>query len=104
YWLDGRDTKRAKDLARALYRAYFVDDFDISQPDNTVAVCALFGLDPDEVRAGIGDPAVKDRTKAEVDKALKLGAFGSPYIVIDGECFWGADRLDQIDKWLATGG
>jgi 2-hydroxychromene-2-carboxylate isomerase len=28
----------------------------------------------------------------------------TPYIVADGEPFWGADRLDQVDRWLATGG
>ena len=104
YWLDARDPKRARELAKALYRAYFVDDVDISSADNTVAVCAKFGLAADEVRAGIGDQAVKDRTRAEVEKAIALGAFGSPYIIVDGESFWGSDRLDQIDKWLATGG
>jgi 2-hydroxychromene-2-carboxylate isomerase len=96
--------KRAKDLARALYRAYFVDDMDISGADGTIAVCAKLGLKADEVRAGIGDQAIKDRTRTEVDKAIARGAFGSPYIIVDGEPFWGSDRLDQIDKWLATGG
>ena len=47
---------------------------------------------------------MKDRTRAEVEKAITRGAFGSPYIVVDGEPFWGSDRLEQIDKWLATGG
>jgi 2-hydroxychromene-2-carboxylate isomerase len=42
--------------------------------------------------------------KAEVDKAIARGAFGSPYIVVDNEAFWGADRLEQIEKWLASGG
>jgi 2-hydroxychromene-2-carboxylate isomerase len=44
YWLDAKDPKRARELAKALYRAYFVDDVDISSADNTVAVCAKFGL------------------------------------------------------------
>jgi 2-hydroxychromene-2-carboxylate isomerase len=104
YWLDARDPKRAKELAKALYHAYFVDGVDISSAENTVAVCAKFGLKADEVRAGIGDQTVKDRTKAEVDKAIALGAFGSPYVIVDGEPFWGSDRLEQVDKWLATGG
>ncbi len=104
YWLDAQEPKRARELARALYRAYFVDDVDISNADNTVTVCAKFGLKADEARAGIADQAVKDRTRAEVDKAIARGAFGSPYIIVDGEPFWGSDRLDQIDKWLATGG
>ena len=104
YWADARDPKRAKDVARALYRAYFVDDVDISDAEKTIAVCAGQGLDAAAVRAGIADPAVKDRLRAEVDQAIALGAFGSPYIVVDGEPFWGSDRLDQVDRWLATGG
>ena len=104
YWLDAKDPARAKALAQALYRAYFVDDVDISSADNTVAVGAKLGLNADEVRAGINDPAVKDRTRAEVEKAIAAGAFGSPYIIVDGEPFWGSDRLEQIDKWLQTGG
>ena len=104
YWLDGKDPARVKELAKALYRAYFIDNVDISKSDHTVAVCSKLGLNADEAVAGINDPAVKERTKTEVDKAIGRGAFGSPYIVIDGEPFWGADRLDQIDKWLATGG
>jgi 2-hydroxychromene-2-carboxylate isomerase len=104
YWLDAKDSKRAKGLARALYRAYYVDNVDISSADNVVTVGTKLGLNADEIRSGIGDQATKDRTRAEVDKAIALGAFGSPYIVVDGEPFWGSDRLDQIDKWLATGG
>ncbi|MGH8696424.1 MAG: 2-hydroxychromene-2-carboxylate isomerase [Burkholderiales bacterium] len=104
YWLNAKDPRRAKELARALYAAYFLEDVDTSQAENTIAVAAKLGLPADEVRAGISDQAVKDLTKAEVDKAIALGAFGSPYVVVDGEPFWGIDRFDQIDRWLATGG
>jgi len=47
---------------------------------------------------------VKDKTKLAVDAAIAKGVFGSPYMVVDGEPFWGMDRLDQMEKWLATGG
>ena len=104
YWMNAKDPRRAKELATALYGAYFRDNVDISSVDNVVAVAARSGLNADEVRAGIGDQATKDLTKSEVDKAIAVGAFGSPYIVVDGEPFWGSDRLEQIDKWLATGG
>jgi 2-hydroxychromene-2-carboxylate isomerase len=103
YWLNAKDPRRAKELARALYAAYFLEDIDTSQAENTIAVAAKLGLPADEVRAGIGDQAVKDLTKVEVDKAIALGAFGSPYVVVDGEPFWGVDRFDQIDRWLASG-
>jgi 2-hydroxychromene-2-carboxylate isomerase len=104
YWVSRKDPKQAKALAAALYRAYFVDDINISNPEDTIAVCAKLGLKADEVRAAINDPAIKDLVKAEVDQAIARGAFGSPYIVVGDEAFWGADRLDQIEKWLASGG
>jgi 2-hydroxychromene-2-carboxylate isomerase len=104
YWMNAKDPGQAKELAKALYGAYFRENVDISSADNVVSVAARSGLNADEVRAGIADQAVKDLTKSEVDKAIAIGAFGSPYIVIDGEPFWGSDRLEQIDKWLATGG
>jgi len=104
YWLNAKDPKRAKQLASALYRAYFVEDRDVSKPEEVVSACGRLGLAAEETRAALADQAVKDKTKAEVDGAIAIGAFGSPYIVIDGEPFWGADRLEQIEKWLATGG
>jgi 2-hydroxychromene-2-carboxylate isomerase len=54
--------------------------------------------------AALADPAVKARLRAEVDAAIARGVFGSPYFVVDGEPFWGHDRLDQVERWLATGG
>ena len=104
YWLDSRDPERAKRLAAALYRAYFFNDIDISEPQNTIDVGISIGLDGSAMSAGMADASVKERTRSEVERAISCGAFGSPYIIIDGEPFWGADRLDQIDRWLATGG
>ncbi len=103
YWMNDRDAALARKLAKALYQAYFVDDRDISSPDVTATVAATFGFKRDEVLAALNDPAVKDRLKNEVDAAIKLGVFGSPYIVIDSEPFWGVDRFDQIERWLAKG-
>ena len=103
YWLNARDAKRAKDLVRALYAAYFTEGVDISDAESMIKVAAGMGLNPDEVRAGINDPSTKELTKAEVEKAIAAGAFGSPFIVVDGEPFWGVDRLEQVERWLAGG-
>jgi 2-hydroxychromene-2-carboxylate isomerase len=104
YWLNAKTPARAKELAAALYSAYFVDDIDISNAENVLAVAAKIGFAADEVRSGINDQAVKDLTRKRAEEAIAIGAFGSPYIVVDGEPFWGSDRLDQVEKWLATGG
>lgn len=104
YWLDERDPALAKRLARALYHAYFAEDRDISSPEVTGNVAARLGVEPAELAQALNDPGVKDRLRAEVDAAIARGVFGSPYIIVDGEPFWGSDRLDQVDKWLQTGG
>jgi len=103
YWANERDPALARRLAKALYRAYFVEDRDISGPEVTADVAATLGISRDGVLAAINDPALKDRLRNEVDAAIKLGVFGSPYIVIDGEPFWGVDRFEQIERWLAQG-
>jgi 2-hydroxychromene-2-carboxylate isomerase len=103
-WLDARDPVAAKRLAAALFEAYFVEGLNISQVEVVVATAVRQGLAADEITAGMSDPAIKERLKAEVDAALSAGVFGTPFFFVDGEPFWGADRLEHIDRWLAEGG
>jgi len=103
YWLQGRDPKKAVGLAKALYHAYFAEGLDISKPENVGQVARGLGVSAEELAAALNDPAVKEKTKNEVDAAVAKGVFGSPYIVVDGEPFWGVDRFDQIERWLANG-
>jgi 2-hydroxychromene-2-carboxylate isomerase len=100
YWLKDKSERKAIELAKALYRAYFVDGVDISQVESVLRVAQSVGCDPAEARAALENQSVKDRTKAEVEASLAKGVFGSPYIIIDGEPFWGMDRLDQVERWL----
>jgi 2-hydroxychromene-2-carboxylate isomerase len=83
-------------LAKALYRAYFVDGVNIGEIDNVLKVAAKVGVSPD-----LNDQAVKDKTKIEVEASISKGVFGSPYFIVDGEPFWGIDRFDQLERWLA---
>jgi 2-hydroxychromene-2-carboxylate isomerase len=91
-------------LAKALYRAFFVDGRDISRPDIAAEVAGEQGFDAAQARAAVDDPAIKDALKREVDGAIGAGVFGSPFVVIDGEPFWGLDRFDQAERWLREGG
>lgn len=104
YWMEDRDRKLAKRFALAAYQAFFAEDRDISSPVVVADVAAALDVDRQELATALNDGAVKERLRREVDEAIALGVFGSPYIVVDGEPFWGSDRLDQVDRWLATGG
>ena len=99
-----RDQALAVRVAKALYRAYFFEDIDISDPDAAAIVAARAGADAATARAAVDDPAVKEALKREVADALAAGVCGSPFFVVDGEPFWGTDRFPQMERWLATGG
>ncbi len=103
YWVHDKDAALAKKFTLALYHAYFAEDRDISNPEVTGNVAAKLGIDKNALTAALNDAAVKERTRIEVDAAIERGVFGSPYIVIDGEPFWGADRLGQAERWLEKG-
>jgi 2-hydroxychromene-2-carboxylate isomerase len=100
YWLKEKDERKAIEAAKAFYKAYFVDNVNISETENVVKITQSLGCDAAQVRAALENQSVKDRTKAEVEASLAKGVFGSPYIVVDGEPFWGMDRLDQVERWL----
>ena len=103
-WARARDPALAAHLVHAFYRAYFVDGLDVSSPDVAADVAGGAGVDAATARAAVDDSAMKDMLKREVDAALAAGVFGSPFIVADGEPFWGLDRFDQLERWLTTGG
>jgi len=104
YWLHGQDCALARQFARATYRAFFVDDLDISSPEVVLQIAAQLGVDRSSLETALQSPEIKSRLKDECEAALKAGVFGSPHIIIDGEAFFGADRLPQIEHWLKTGG
>ena len=104
YWLHGQDCALARRFAHAIYRALFVDDRDISAPQTVLEIATDLGVDRNSLAAGLQSPEIKARLKDEVDHAMKAGVFGSPHVIIDGEAFFGADRLPQIERWLETGG
>lgn len=104
YWLHGEDCALARRFAHATFRALYVDDRDIAAPDVVLEIAAGLGVDRSSLETALQRQEIKDRLKDEVDNALAIGVFGSPHVMIDGEPFFGADRLPQIEKWLETGG
>ena len=104
YWLHERDPARARALALALMRAYFGEGRPVATAEEVAAVAAGLGVDGAELQSAVQRQAVKDRLRAETDTAIERGVFGSPFFFIDGEPFFGNDRFEQMDRWLASGG
>jgi 2-hydroxychromene-2-carboxylate isomerase len=102
-WVERTDPGRVSSVVHALYRAFFVDDLDISSPEIAASVAGTRGIEVAAARAAVDDATIKDALKRGNEEALANGVFGSPFIVVDGEPFWGLDRLDQVERWLAQG-
>ena len=104
YWVHDRDPLKARELAKALYRAYFVDGVDIGPASAVVGIARTLGVEGEALAAALEDPAIKERAKREVDAAVARGVFGSPFFIVDGEPFWGCDRIPMLEDWIRTGG
>lgn len=94
---------KAVEFAKAVYAAYFVDGANITESGTVAAVASATGIDTEAVIEGANDPAIKERLKADVDAAVARGVFGSPFVLVDGEPFWGFDRFDQLEAFLKNG-
>ena len=75
-------------------------EFDTDDPNAIAAAAAPLGIDPDMILAGIADPGVKVIARQQGVQAVARGVFGSPWIFVDGEPFWGSDRLPMVERWL----
>ena len=104
YWLNESDPGAARELIEALYDTAFGEGQSIREPAEVAAVAEELGHDPDAVLAAVQEPRIKDLLRREVEAAIAKGVFGSPYIIVDDEPFWGFDRLDDVALWLEKGG
>ena len=104
YWLRESDPALARRFAAAAYHGYFVDGRNIGDNDTVVRIAAEQGVDAEALRAALAEPAVKQLLFAATAEAEQRGICGSPWVVVDGEPFWGNDRLDEVERWLEVGG
>jgi len=100
YWLSGDN--RAKQLAKAVFHAAFGEGRDVTPIPVVAALARDLGIEG--LEQGIELPETKEKLRTVTDQAIAEGIFGSPFLIVDGEAFWGHDRLAQVDRWLATGG
>ncbi|MEZ5862167.1 MAG: 2-hydroxychromene-2-carboxylate isomerase [Geminicoccaceae bacterium] len=101
YWLVETSPAKAVPFAEAAFVAYFAEDRDISDRAVVADLLNRAGIDAAAAAAAIATPEIKDRLRAATDEAVARGVFGSPFFFVDGEPFWGFDRLPQIERRLA---
>lgn len=100
-WLEPQG--KLVDFARAVFEAYWRDDRDISLDEVLAEICGAVGVDPAAFRAGIAEPAVKDRLRENTDEVIARGGFGSPTIFVGREdMYFGNDRLPLVRAAVLT--
>lgn len=104
YWIKDQDEEKAKAFAWSCLETYFGHGKDISAPETVAKIASDADLNVDAMLAALGDDTVKQRVRNETSEAIEKGVFGSPFIIVDGEGFWGADRLWMVKRWLRAGG
>ena len=89
----------ALDVAGRLGHAVWAEERNVADPATLAAVLAEAGL-PGERLAQADAPEAAARFAADTQTAIAAGVFGAPSYVIDGEIFWGQDRLDFVERKL----
>jgi 2-hydroxychromene-2-carboxylate isomerase len=88
-----------EDFSRAVYRAEFGEDLNISDAPVIAAIVQGLGQDGAAALARAQSGEIKNALRASTEEAERLGIFGAPSFVTDGELFWGNDRLEQALAW-----
>lgn len=86
-------------LAGAVGRALWVEEKNIADVATLAALARDLGLDARALEARAA--AMSERYAALTKEAIDRGVFGAPSYVVDGEIFWGQDRLDFVARKLA---
>ena len=92
------DDGATRELALAAMRLAFREGRDLDEVETIAEAARRAGLDPSAIVAAIDDDDVKARTRAATDAAFALGVRGVPTIVVEGQLFWGDDRLEEAAR------
>ena len=95
---DGNDA--AMHISDAVLRAVWADERNIADEKTLAALLREREL-PARRLEDAHSQAVAERYEANTQRAIDVGVFGAPSYVVDGEIFWGQDRLDFLNRRLS---
>ena len=89
-------------LAGTMLRAVWAEEKNLADQDTLVAIAQSAGLDGRALLDAARDTATTETYARHTAEAIDLQVFGAPTYVIEGELFWGQDRLDFVERALAA--
>jgi 2-hydroxychromene-2-carboxylate isomerase len=96
------DRNQARDYVREAYDALWGKGGDPNSDELLSTLASKLGWNSDEFLTFVGSPQADARYEEVFSKAEAAGVFGVPIVVIDGQMWWGNDRLDFVDAYLSA--
>ncbi len=97
----GRRFNCFKEIHQSIFHAMFVDDKDLSRSEVLIDLIKANNLDEIQLIENISNQDIKDELRNNTEEAISRGVFGAPTFFIDGEMFFGNDRIQFIEKILS---
>ncbi|MCI5078169.1 2-hydroxychromene-2-carboxylate isomerase [Oricola sp.] len=91
------------DYLDAVFRAIWVEDMNITEEEVLAELLAGAGHDASAILEAAKSEAVAAIRAKNTEDSVAADAMGAPAYVIDGEPFWGQDRIEMIDRMLTSG-
>jgi 2-hydroxychromene-2-carboxylate isomerase len=88
-------------ITGAILKACWAQERNIASEQTFAELLQETGLSAQRIEQA-HTQAVQERYDADTQRAMEIGIFGAPTYVIEGEMFWGQDRLDFIQRKLET--
>jgi 2-hydroxychromene-2-carboxylate isomerase len=79
----------------AAFRQQFNAARGLNDIDNVLLAAAACELHPNAVLKAIERQSIKDRLREATEEAVRRGVTGVPTVAVDGQLFWGDDRLEE---------
>jgi 2-hydroxychromene-2-carboxylate isomerase len=90
-------------FAHSVFAGIWEREENLVEPAVLLRLIKEAGFDPKTIVAEADVPAIHETYESNRLEAIAIGAFGSPCYVLNGEVFWGQDRLDLLEDALRSG-
>jgi 2-hydroxychromene-2-carboxylate isomerase len=87
-------------LAHAMLREHWHQDADLADRETLVRIAESVGLDPEPMLEAAMSDKIQAIYQANTDEAIERSVFGSPTYFVDGDMFYGQDRLEMVERAL----
>jgi 2-hydroxychromene-2-carboxylate isomerase len=100
YWLEEHSAEASVPFAKRVFESHFREGRDITGKEACLDLLPEFS---DRLGVWLDTAEARDMLRSRTDEAVSKGVFGSPFFIVDGEPFWGWDRLPFVERLLRQG-